>query len=49
MKSVDSDEVAHDESPHPSLHCLPFNALIFNMTDLGQNSFQDFEDNKSAF
>ena len=29
--SVDSDEAAHDELPHPDLHCLPSGLCIFSV------------------
>ena len=30
--SIDLDEVAHNESPHVDLHCLPCNLRILNIT-----------------
>ena len=33
--SVDPDEVALNEPPHPDLHCLPSSLCILNMIHLG--------------
>ena len=39
--SVDLDEVAHNEPPHPDLHCLLSNLQILNMIQLGHNIFEN--------
>ena len=36
------DEVAHNEPPHPDLHCLSSSLSILNMIYLGQNIFLKF-------
>ena len=37
--SADLDEVAHNEPPHPDLHCLPSSFCILNMIQLGLKAF----------
>ena len=45
--SVDLDEVAHHESPHLDLRCLPSSLWILNMIQLGLNISWKFVDESS--